>query len=164
MRFPTRPDPNILSTAIPLFYIGRNRHGFWVARESEGRSGGLFLHQRSALRFARGQSEPAGCATIFINEPFELDIEDRGSRVVAPLVAVIDAVARHAPAVATFIGMAASEWRKLSAEISRAFAGERRNRAAVERELFLGEYLLSSKNDDDLPIPSSDGPESLARR
>jgi hypothetical protein len=37
-------------------------------------------------------------------------------------------------------------------QISRAVAGERRNRAAIERELFHGQYRLLSKNDDDLPI------------
>jgi hypothetical protein len=49
--------------------------------------------------------------------------------------------------------MAIAEWRKLAAQMSRAVAGQRRNRAALERDLFAGQYFLSSKNDDDLPVP-----------
>jgi hypothetical protein len=164
MQFPERPNPAILSTAIPLFYVGRNKHGFWVVREAQGRSGGVFLRQRSALRFARKQSEPLGCAIMFLNEPFNLGIENQGGRLVVPLVACIEAVTRRAPVLAVFLDMAANEWRKLVAEISYAIAGERRNRAAIERELFHGEYTLSSKNDDDLPIPSSGPMENFHAR
>ena len=147
-----RPDSQVLSTAIPLFYIGQNMHGFWVVREAEGRNGGLFLRRQSALGFAR-DCEPAGCATMFLGEPLELDVENEGNRLIAPITAAIEFTARRLPAVATFVGLAAIEWHKLVAEISRALAGERRNRAAIERELFHGEYRLISKNDDDLPIP-----------
>jgi hypothetical protein len=152
VELPKRPDCHVLSTAIPLFYIGKNRHGFWVVREAEGQAGGLYLRRQSALRFARDR-EPAGCATMFLGEPLELDVENQGNRLVVPLTAAIEFAARRLPAVAGFVGVAVIEWRKLVAEISRALAGERRNRAAVERELFHGEYRLTSKYDDDLPIP-----------
>lgn len=149
----TRPDETVLSESIPLFYVGQNKRGFWVAREAQGRSGGLFLFQRSAVRFAQNKSSSAGCATMIVAEPLELDLENQGSRLVESLTAVADVVTRRAPAFATCIGMAVAEWRKLTAEISRAVAGERRNRAAIERELFHGQYTLSSKFDDELPIP-----------
>jgi hypothetical protein len=90
---------------------------------------------------------------MFLGEPLELDVENEGNLLVGPLTAAIEFTARRLPAVATFVGLAAIEWHKLVAEISRALAGERRNRAAIERELFHGEYRLISKNDDDLPIP-----------
>jgi hypothetical protein len=48
--------------------------------------------------------------------------------------------------------MAAAEWRKLVADVSRAFASKRRHRDAIEQELFSGRYVLLSKNDDDLPV------------
>jgi hypothetical protein len=153
IEFPKRPDLTVLSETIPLFYIGQNRHGFWVAREAEGRCGGIFLLRQSAARFARRQSAPAGCAMMFVNTPFELDLENRGSRFIDPLAAAMDVVKRRLPALAGFAAMAVAEWRKLVAQVSRAMAGERRNRAAIERELFHGHYTLSSKNDDDLPIP-----------
>ena len=69
---PQRPDRSALSESIPLFYIGRNRNGFWVVRSADGRIGGLFVFKRSAVRFAREESEPAACALMFVAEPLEL--------------------------------------------------------------------------------------------
>lgn len=152
-KFPRRPNLTVLSEAIPLFYIGQNRHGFWVARDAEARNGGLFLRKESALRFAREKSKPGGCATMFLTEPVDLGIENQGSRFVEPITAFMDAAARRAPAVVAIFGVIATEWRKLVAEISHAFAGQRRNREAIERELFHGKYRLSSKDGDDLPVP-----------
>ncbi len=43
-------------------------------------------------------------------------------------------------------------WRKLTSYIAHNTAAQRRNREAVERDLFGGQYTLSSKNDDDLPM------------
>src|ERR1700684_4193896 len=53
--FPKRPDLTVLNETIPLFYIGQNKKGLWVVREAEGRSGGVFLFRRTAVRFAREQ-------------------------------------------------------------------------------------------------------------
>ena len=36
--------------------------------------------------------------------------------------------------------------------IRRALADERRNRLLIEKEIHHGQYRLSSKNDDDLPL------------
>jgi hypothetical protein len=152
-KFPQRPYLNVLSETIPLFYICQNRHGFWVVRDSEGRSGGLFLRKASALRFARKRSEPAGCAMMLLAEPIELDIENKGNRIAVLLGSAIDIVTRRAPTFADFVGMAVTEWRKLVEHISNALASERKHRAALERELFHGKYWLTSKGDDDLPIP-----------
>ena len=52
-RLPQRPDPSILSEAIPLFFIGQNRDGFWVARDADGRVGGIFLLKQSAPEIRR---------------------------------------------------------------------------------------------------------------
>jgi len=150
-QLPRRPDASALSEAIPLFYIGRNKYGVWVVRAAEGQSGGLFLFKQSAARFARRQSEPAGCAMMFLAEPFELDVDNQGSRVAGLLAGASEVVALRAPLLVRCIGSVIAEWRKLIAEISDAFAGHRRHRDAIERELFRGQYLCS-KNDDDLPI------------
>jgi hypothetical protein len=152
-QFPRRPDAGVISETIPLFYIAQDRNGFWLAREADGGDGGLFLLKRSALRFAHDKSRLRGCATMLLAERFELDVSNQGSRFVAGLAAATDFVARRAPALACFVRMAAAEWRKLVAEISRALASERKHRAAIETELFRNQYRLSSKNDDDLPIP-----------
>ena len=84
-KLPPRPSPEILSEAIPLFFIGRNEDGFWVARESDGRIGGIFLRKRSALRFANRSAQPGGCAIMFLSERFELDVENKGNPFVAHL-------------------------------------------------------------------------------
>ena len=46
-------DPGILNASIPAFFIGRDKDGFWLARDAGGRVGGLFLLESSALAFAR---------------------------------------------------------------------------------------------------------------
>jgi hypothetical protein len=78
-------DPGIVSEAIPAFFIGRNSQGLWVARDIKGRIGGIFLLESSALSFARRNSQPAGCATIFPSERFELDLPNQGNPLAAQL-------------------------------------------------------------------------------
>jgi hypothetical protein len=151
-QLPRRPDASALSEAIPLFYIGRNKSGLWVVREAAGGSGGLFLLKQSAARFARQQSESAGCAMMYLAEPFELDVVNQGSRIAGLLAAASKPVARRAPLLVNFIGSAIAEWRKLVTEVSDACSSQRRHREAIEKELFRGQYTLCSKNDDDLPI------------
>jgi hypothetical protein len=133
---PRRPDRSVLNETFPLFYIGRNMAGLWVALAADGRQGGLFVLKHSAVRFAREASEPEGCALMFVVEPLELDAGD-GAR-------------RHS-AAATIV----AEGQRLSEIVSRALSAGRRNREAVEQELFGGRYKLSSKNDDDLPAASA---------
>ncbi len=72
-------DPDVVSAAIPAFFIGRNGAGLWVAREANGRVGGLFLFKSSAIDFANRQSAPTRCALVFPAETFELDVENRGN-------------------------------------------------------------------------------------
>jgi hypothetical protein len=72
-------DPGILDASIPAFYIGRNKEGFWIARDVKGQIGGIFLLESSALAFARRNSRPSGCAMIFPSERFELDLENQGN-------------------------------------------------------------------------------------
>jgi hypothetical protein len=78
-------DASIVSEAIPAFFIGRNKEGFWVARDVQGQIGGIFLLQNSARSFAKKHCQPAGCATIFPSERFELDLENKGNPFVAQL-------------------------------------------------------------------------------
>jgi hypothetical protein len=96
-------DPGILNKAIPAFFIGRNKGGFWVARDVKGQIGGIFLLENSALSFARENSRPAGCATIFPSERFELDLENRGNPLIAQLGSLIQFAMRHQQRMAAFI-------------------------------------------------------------
>jgi hypothetical protein len=81
-----RPGAEDLSEAIPVFFIGRNQRGHWVARGADGKSGGLFWRKQAAIRFATRSAWPARCATIFPSDNIELDLENQGN----PLLAHID--------------------------------------------------------------------------
>jgi hypothetical protein len=93
-----RLGSDILSETIPAFFIGRNKEGFWVARDVNGTIGGIFLFESSALAFAKRSSLPAACATIYPSERFELDLENRGNPLVgylAPLTRLMTALAKR---------------------------------------------------------------------
>jgi hypothetical protein len=94
---PSRPDGHVLNRSIPLFFIGRNRHGFWLAREANGRTGGMFWLRRSALRFAHNASAPRGCATMLLAKTFELDTANYGNPLVGWLDTALSAVSRFIP-------------------------------------------------------------------
>jgi hypothetical protein len=79
------PARDMLSEALPAFFIGRNKAGLWVAREAHGRAGGLFLFKSSAVAFARARS----CATIFPDERFELDLVNEGNPFATHLASLV---------------------------------------------------------------------------
>jgi hypothetical protein len=97
-------DPGIVNGAIPAFFIGRNKEGFWVARDVNGQIGGIFLLENSALSFAKRNSRPAGCATIFPSERFELDLENKGNSLVGHLGPLMRLAMRRRQRMAAFIG------------------------------------------------------------
>jgi hypothetical protein len=94
---PSRPDACALSRSIPQFFIGRNKHGFWIAREASGQIGGMFLMRRSALRFAQDASAGRGSATMFPTKTFELDTRNSGNPLVGWLDALLGAISRFIP-------------------------------------------------------------------
>jgi hypothetical protein len=90
---------------------------------------------------------------MLLHTPLELDLPNQGSRFVPPIIVAFTFAERRAPALVTFVRMAAGEWRKLVQQISGALTGERRNRRALERDLFRGKHTVVSKGDDDLRVP-----------
>jgi len=96
-------DPDVVSDGIPAFFIGRNKEGFWVARDVKGQIGGIFLLESSALSFARRNSWPAGCAIIFPSERFELDLENKGNPLVTHIGPLIHLAMRHRRRMAALI-------------------------------------------------------------
>ena len=94
---PSRPDAHVFNRVIPLFFIGRNKNGFWIAREARGRAGGMFLLRRSALRFAQLASAPHGCATMFLAKTFELDTRNAGNPAVGWLDVALGLLSRFIP-------------------------------------------------------------------
>jgi hypothetical protein len=97
-------DPGIVNEAIPAFFIGRNQQGFWLARDVKGKIGGIFLFEGSALSFARKNSRPLGCATIFPSERFELDLENQGNPLIVCLGPLMRLAMRGWQRMAAFIG------------------------------------------------------------
>jgi hypothetical protein len=97
-------DPGIVSDAIPAFFIGRNKEGFWVARDAAGRIGGIFLLEVSATAFARENSGPTGCATIYPHGTIELDLENSGSRMIALLGLLVRRVSRARQRIEACVG------------------------------------------------------------
>ena len=85
-----RPGPEVVNESIPVFFVGRNRDGFWVARDTGAKFGGLFWRRQAAIRFAKSSAGPAGCATVFPKARFELDIENTGN----PLIGYIGTARR----------------------------------------------------------------------
>ena len=105
-------DPDVVNETIPAFFIGRNKQGFWVARDVNGRIGGIFLFESSAVSFARTNSGAAGCATVYLSEPFELDLENRGNPLVAQLASLIRLARRPRARLAALIGRMTKPVRK----------------------------------------------------
>jgi hypothetical protein len=133
IKFPKRPDLTVLSESIPLFYIAQNNHRFWVAREANGRCGGVFLLRRSAVRFAQRNSAPAGCAIMFLDAPLELDVTNASSIIVEPLTEIIDFARRRAPTFTAFIAMTLAKCRNIDAQILRFCGSESKDRIAQIR-------------------------------
>jgi len=96
-KFPSRPSSDVLSGSIPLFFIARNRIGFWIARDADGLTGGIFLFRKSARRFVDKICETTGCATMFLADRLELDVKSRGNRVIAWISAALDVATRFIP-------------------------------------------------------------------
>jgi hypothetical protein len=107
--------PDIVNEAIPAFLIGRNKEGFWVARDTKRQIGGIFLLEQSALSFARKNSEPDGCATIFPSERFELDLENNGN----PLALQLGSLKRLRRRVAAFVSKVAEALKTPAGRFSR---------------------------------------------
>ena len=111
---PFRPlDPGIVNETIPAFFIGRNKEGFWVARDVNGQIGGIFLLEDSAVSFAKRNSWPAGCATIYPSDRFELDLENRGNPFVVRLGSFTRAAMRLRRRIAALIGRMTGPVRRL---------------------------------------------------
>jgi hypothetical protein len=150
---PKRPDASVLNASIPLFFVGRNGRGLWVAREAEGRIGGIFLFKGSALRFGRQWVDQGPCATMLVSSPLELDIVNSGNPFTTQIETARLAICRVGSFLAAIAGKASVTKPAFVVRILRSIAEARANRAIIEKELFGNRYKYSSKNDDDLPIP-----------
>ena len=88
-KLPARPGTHILSESIPpLLAFGLRQRG---------RTGDVFLFKNSALRFAKKNSGRSGCATMFLAERLELDVENQGNRLIAWIGTLLNLLTRYVP-------------------------------------------------------------------
>jgi hypothetical protein len=58
----------------PVFMIGRDSAGNWVAQEQSGARGGLFIDRARAVKFAKFESGNHPHAVVWVNGVLELNI------------------------------------------------------------------------------------------
>ena len=138
---PQRPDSTILNEAIPLFAIGRNKAGLWVARDCDSSVGGAFWSKTAAIRFAKRINGP-DCALMFVADGLELDqASPQAAGGPNPVTAQIaKAIAAIKLRIKCFL-LARKNVSRLSEQ-----------KALIEKELYGNRYRHRSKSDDDLPI------------
>jgi hypothetical protein len=57
----------------PIFMIGRDSRGNWVAQEQSGARGGLFSDRVGALKFAKSENGGHAPAVVWVSGVLELD-------------------------------------------------------------------------------------------
>jgi hypothetical protein len=58
----------------PIFLIGQDSRGHWVARDQSGGRGGLFVNRAEALRYIRSENGNRPYAFVAITGILELDM------------------------------------------------------------------------------------------
>lgn len=56
----------------PIFMIGRDSRGNWVAKDQSGARGGFFVDRAAALKFARDEGGSRPRAIVWVSGPLEL--------------------------------------------------------------------------------------------
>jgi hypothetical protein len=58
---------------MPIFMIGRDSRGNWVAQEQGGARGGLFADRAAALKFAKSENGDRPYTVVWVSSILELD-------------------------------------------------------------------------------------------
>jgi hypothetical protein len=58
----------------PIFMVGRDRRGNWVARDQSGTRGGLFVNRAEALRYIRFENGNRPQTFVTVSGILELDM------------------------------------------------------------------------------------------
>jgi hypothetical protein len=67
-------EPPSCSSTSPVFFIGKNSRGNWIAQDRNGLCGGLFVDRSQALRFALFENGHHADAIVMVPGTFELDM------------------------------------------------------------------------------------------
>jgi len=74
-----KPASNVKT---PVFVVGQDSRGNWVARDQSGTRGGLFVDRTQALRYVRSENEDRMQIVVIAAGPVELDMT--GNRAAPP--------------------------------------------------------------------------------
>ncbi|MGY8669190.1 hypothetical protein Q3C01_43575 [Bradyrhizobium sp. UFLA05-109] len=69
-----RAAPCSRSPCGPTVFVGKNRHGNWVAREQNGFFGGIFVNRPQAFKYALLENGRRPGSIIEVSPEIELDI------------------------------------------------------------------------------------------
>ncbi|MCK1516060.1 hypothetical protein IVB22_26585 [Bradyrhizobium sp. 190] len=70
-------EPPSCSPTPSTVFVGRNRHGNWVAREQNGIFGGLFVSRDQAVKYSLFENGHHPETIIEVSREIELDISDK---------------------------------------------------------------------------------------
>ena len=59
----------------PLFMIGQDEQGHWVAQDLNGVCGGLFVNRDAAMRYVRSENGRRPQAVVMVSGVLELDMK-----------------------------------------------------------------------------------------
>jgi hypothetical protein len=65
------------ANGAPLFLVGKDSQGHWVARDQSGLCGGLFVGRAEALKFAMAENGNRPQAVVMVPGILELDMSVR---------------------------------------------------------------------------------------
>jgi hypothetical protein len=68
------PQSNLMGTGVHGVVVGRNRRGAWVALDTNGLAGGIFVSRDAALHYAEFESDHRPGAVRLVSQPLELKV------------------------------------------------------------------------------------------
>ena len=63
-----------LGASQQSFMVGQDRHGRWIAKESHGLGGGIFVSSRAAINYAESETSHRPGAVRVVSLPLELEM------------------------------------------------------------------------------------------
>ncbi len=66
--------PSLNGSKYPLFLVGKDSHGHWVAQDQSGLRGGLFVDRAEALKFAMFENGHHPQAIVMVPGVLELNM------------------------------------------------------------------------------------------
>jgi hypothetical protein len=71
---PAKPNEPSAPVRPPLFMIGQDDRGNWVAQDLAGICGGLFVTREAALRYVRNETGHQPQAVVMVSGVLDLDM------------------------------------------------------------------------------------------